>query len=68
MTAARTDNDHPVVAALDELIAAYDRAVATFADNGLQGEVDALLPDRALLVVLRSRLGWLQGKRESSPA
>jgi hypothetical protein len=65
MTAARTENGHPVVAALDELIAAYDRAVATFADHGFQGEVDALLPDRALLVVLRSRLGWLQGKRES---
>jgi hypothetical protein len=65
MTAAPTDKDHPTVAALDELIAAYDRAVATFADHGFQGEVDALLPDRALLVVLRSRLGWLHGKRSS---
>jgi hypothetical protein len=65
MTAARTDSDHPVVAALDTLIAAYDRAVATFTDYGFQGEVDALLPDRELLVVLRSRLGWLQAKRES---
>jgi hypothetical protein len=65
MTTARTDSDHPVVAALDDLIAAYDRAVSTFAENGFQGEVDALLPDRALLVVLRSRLGWLQGKRET---
>jgi len=65
MTAARTDSEHPVVAALDELIAAYDRAVATFTDHGFQGEVEALLPDRELLVVLRSRLGWLQGKRET---
>jgi len=65
MTAARTDSEHPVVAALDDLIAAYDRAVSTFADHGFQGEVEALLPDRELLVVLRSRLGWLQGKRET---
>jgi len=65
MTAARTSSDHPVVAALDDLIAAYDRAVATFAEHGFQGEVDALLPDRELLVVLRSRMGWLQGKRET---
>ena len=65
MTASRTDSDHPVVAALDELIAAYDRALETFKDNGFQGEVDALLPDRELLIVLRSRLGWLQGKRDS---
>ena len=65
MTTARTDSDHPVVAALDDLIAAYDRAVSIFAEHGFQGEVDALLPDRELLVVLRSRLGWLQGKRET---
>jgi hypothetical protein len=65
MTAAKTDSDHPVVAALDELIAAYDRAVKTFTDNGFQGEAAALLPDRELLVVLRSRLGWLQGRRDS---
>ncbi len=65
MTPAVTENDHPVAAALDDLIAAYDRAVATFTEHGFQGEVDALLPDRELLVVLRSRLGWLQGKRET---
>jgi len=66
MTATRSDPDHhPVVAALDDLIASYDRAVATFKQHGFQGEVDALLPDRELLVVLRSRLGWLQGKREA---
>jgi hypothetical protein len=65
MTAARTENDHPVVAALDDLIAAYDRAVQTFTDNGFQGEAAALLPDRELLVVLRSRLGWLRGRRDS---
>ena len=64
MQATRTNSDHPVVAALDELIAAYDHAVATFGEHGYQGEVHALLPDRELLVVLRSRLGWLQGKRE----
>lgn len=63
MTASRTESEHPVVAALDELIAAYDRAVETFTQHGFQGEVDALLPDRELLIVLRSRLGWLQGKR-----
>lgn len=60
-----TQSDHPVVAALDDLIAAYDRAVATFGEHGFQGEVDALLPDRELLVVLRSRLGWLQAKRDT---
>ena len=65
MTAARTDRDHPVVAALDDLIAAYDRAVQTFSDNGVQGEAAALLLDRDLLVVLRSRLGWLQVRRDS---
>ncbi len=65
MTAARTDSENPVVAALDDLIAAYDRAVETFTDNGFQGEAAALLPDRELLVVLRSRLGWLQGRRNS---
>ncbi len=65
MTASRTDHDHPVVAALDKLIASYDRAVKTFTEHGFQGEVDALLPDRELLVVLRSRLGWLQGKRDT---
>ena len=56
---------HPVVGALDELIAAYDRALAVFEESHLQAEVDALLPDRELLVLLRSRLGFL-GKREDS--
>lgn len=66
MTAAsRTESNHPVVAALDELIAAYDRALRTFTDHGFQGEVDALLPDRELLIVLRSRLNWLQGRRQA---
>ena len=65
MTSSRPTehHHHPVVSALDELIAAYDRAIGVFRDNHLQSEIDALLPDRELLVVLRSRLGFL-GKRD----
>ena len=64
MTAQRpADHQHPVVGALDDLIVAYDRALAVFHENHLQAEVDALLPDRELLVLLRSRLGFL-GRRE----
>jgi hypothetical protein len=67
MTASRTEKEqHPVVAALDDLIASYDRAVRAFHDYGLQGEVDALLPDRELLIVLRSRVGFL--KKQDPPA
>lgn len=61
MTGFRTENDHPVVAALDDLIASYDSAIAAFQEAGLTSEVHALLPDRELLVVLRSRLNWLGG-------
>lgn len=64
MSAARTEKEqHPVVAAIDELIASYDRAVRAFHDYGLQAEVEALLPDRELLIVLRSRIGFL-GKQD----
>jgi hypothetical protein len=59
MTASRTENEHPVISALDELIASYDRAVAAFEQAGLGSEAEALLPDRELLVVLRGRLDWL---------
>lgn len=59
MTASAPSNDNPVLSALDELISSYDRALMAFRHYGLEGEIDALLPDRELLVVLRSRLGFL---------